>query len=83
MGMVVWSRTQEWGGPGVTRLENVFYSGWCFFLSFFKKDFIYLFLDMGREKEWERNIRNIDHLPLAHPLPGTWPATQACALTGN
>ena len=22
-------------------------------------------------------------LPLAHPLPGTWPATQACALTGN
>ena len=22
-------------------------------------------------------------LPLEHPLPGTWPATQACALTGN
>ena len=22
--------------------------------------------------------RNIDWLPLAHPLLGTWPATQAC-----
>ena len=22
-------------------------------------------------------------LPLTHPQPGTWPATQACALTGN
>ena len=22
-------------------------------------------------------------LPLAHPPLGTWPATQACALTGN
>ena len=29
----------------------------------------------------ERNI-NV-WLPLAHPLLGTWPATQACALTGN
>ena len=32
------------------------------------------------EKERERNI---DLLPLAHPQLGTWPATQACALTGN
>ena len=29
----------------------------------------------------ERNI-NV-WLPLEHPLLGTWPATQACALTGN
>ena len=29
---------------------------------------------------WEKNI---DRLPLAHTQPGTWPATQACALTGN
>ena len=35
----------------------------------------------GREKERERNI--IVWLPLARPLLGTWPATQACALTGN
>ena len=49
------------------------------FLSFFK-DFIYLFLETGREKE-ERNI-NV-WLPFTHPLLGTWSATQACALAGN
>ena len=27
--------------------------------------------------------RNINWLPLAHPQLGTWPTTQACALTGN
>ena len=38
---------------------------------------------MGRkgEKKRERNI-NV-WLPLACPLLGTWPATQACALAGN
>ena len=48
-----------------------------------KKDFIYFFLDRGegREKERERNIRV--WLPLTRPPLGTWPATQACALTGN
>ena len=57
-------------------------------LYFFKplyvlKDFIYLFLERGegREKERERNI-NV-WLPLACPLLGTWPVTQACALTGS
>ena len=50
---------------------------------FFKKYFIYLFLERGegREKERERNI-NV-WLPLVRPLRGTWPSTQACALTGN
>ena len=50
---------------------------------FFLKDFIYLFLERGerKEKEKERNI-NV-WLPLAYPPPGTWPETQACALTGN
>ena len=33
------------------------------------------------EKERERNISV--WLPLTHPLLGTWPATQAHALTGN
>ena len=44
---------------------------------------INLFLDRGegREKERERNI-NV-WLPLTCHLLGTWPATQACALTGN
>ena len=27
--------------------------------------------------------RNIDWLPLTCPQLGTWPATQACPLTGN
>ena len=42
-----------------------------------------LFLERGevREKERERNITV--WLPLAYPQPGTWSATQACALTGN
>ena len=34
-----------------------------------------------RKKERERSI-NV-WLPLTHPLLGTWPTTQACALTGN
>ena len=35
----------------------------------------------GRETERERNINM--WLPLVRPLLGIWPATQACALTGN
>ena len=55
---------------------------WPFFLIcvvilyFFKKDFFNLFLKRGK-----RNV-NV-WLPLIHPLLGTWPATQACALIGN
>ena len=50
---------------------------------FSKKYFIYLFLERGegREKEKDRNI-NV-WVPLACPIPGTLPPTQACALTGN
>ena len=53
------------------------------FYIYISQDFIYLFLDReeGREKESERNI-NV-WLPFTHPLRGTWPTTQACALTGN
>ena len=35
----------------------------------------------GREQEREKNI-NVQ-LPLMCPLLGTWPATEACALSGN
>ena len=47
----------------------------------FKKNFN-LLLERGEEKEKERE-RNIKWLPLTGPPLGTWPATQACALTGN
>ena len=43
--------------------------------------FIYLLERKGRKEERERNITV--WLPLVHTLLGTWPATQACALTRN
>ena len=50
---------------------------------FFFKDFIYLPSEREerREKKRERNI--IVWLPFVCSQLGTWPATQACALTGN
>ena len=45
--------------------------------------FIYLFLDRGEEREKERKENINVWLPLMCPLPGTWPATQECTLTGN
>ena len=51
-------------------------------LFFFFKDCIDLFLE--RREGREKGKRNVNvWLPLACPLLGTWPATQACALTGN
>ena len=50
------------------------------------KDFIYLLLERGggREKEKHQGARDTsDRLPLTCPQLGTWPTTQACALTGN
>ena len=63
------------------RNSNYYFIAIYFF--FLKTLFIYLFLDRGgrREKEKERNINVC--LPLVCPPPGTWPKTQACALTGN
>ena len=53
-----------------------------FFCTFFS-DLIYLFSEAGEGKEKERE-RNISvWLLLTYPVPGTWPKTQACALTGN
>ena len=51
--------------------------------SFLKKILFIYFLEReeGREKERERNISV--WLPLTWPPLRTWPATQACALTGN
>ena len=51
--------------------------------SLFFKDFIYLFLERGerREKKRERNISV--WLPIESSQLGTFPSTQACAVTGN
>ena len=50
-------------------------------------DFISLSLERGEGREKGRETlmheRNFDQLPLARPQLGTWPTTQACALTGN
>ena len=56
----------------------------CRYHTGFFKDFIYLFLEKGegKEKERESNINVAGCLSCAPPH-GTWPATQACALTGN
>ena len=70
-------------------LLRVFVYGICshgtlvYSLFFFFKILFILFLDREewREKEKERNISV--WLPLMHPLLGTWPTTQACALTRN
>ena len=47
----------------------------------FLKFYLFTFRGEGWEKERDRNI-NV-WLPLSCPLLGTWPATQACVLTGN
>ena len=57
-------------------------SGFIFIVISIFKIFIYLFLERGkggRKRERNTNV----WLPLSHLLLGTWPATQACSLTGN
>ena len=49
-------------------------------LTKFKKRILFIFQEVGREKERERNI---NRLPLTRPHLGTWPATQPFALTRN
>ena len=47
--------------------------------------FVYLrfYLFIFREREGEREEEKPQCVPLVCPPLGTWPATQACALTGN
>ena len=42
-----------------------------------------IFRERVREGEREEEKHQWGVLPLTCPLLGTWPATQACALTGN
>ena len=53
----------------------------CLFKTFIHFYFFkYLFLERG---EGEREGEKHQCVSLMHPLLGTWPTTQACALTGN
>ena len=66
--------------------EHKLYSELCFIflkIYLFIYLFTYLFIERGEgnEKERERNI-NV-WLSLARSHLGTWPETQACALTGS
>ena len=65
-----------------TTVRNVSFTDLTFSL-FFKRFYLFIFLERGdgKEKERERNISM--WLPPKHPPSGTWPATQACAPTGN
>ena len=47
----------------------------------FIRFYLFIFRERGREGEREGNISM--WLPDVYPLLGTWPTTQACALTGN
>ena len=54
--------------------------------SFFFLNTLFIFREMGKEgeREGETSMCEIhDQLPLTHPQPGTWPAPQPHALTGN
>ena len=51
------------------------------FLLFFLRLYIFIFRERGREGEIEGEKHG--SVVLAEPQLGTWPATQACALTGN
>ena len=57
------------------------------FIYLFFKDFILILRERGKEGERGRETsmwkRYIYWLSLTHPQLGTWPATQACALSGN
>ena len=53
-----------------------------FVLHYFLRFYLFIFREgKGEKKRGKKNIGV--WLPLKHPLLETWPAAQACALTGN
>ena len=60
--------------------KHCFGTGFIYF--YFLKDFIYIFLERGREGESERGKYQCVVVFMWPPLR-TRPTTQACALTGN
>ena len=81
--IVIFDRKMEkFQVEGRAEIQTWYFMGRPALVFGFLKDFTYLFLEGGERREKERE-RNNDRLPLACPLLGTWPTTQACALTGN
>ena len=66
---------------GSQKPKRAFLQTGHFLKTFFKRFYLFIFRESGREGERERNIKV--WLPLTCPLLGTWPTTQACALTRN
>ena len=60
--------------------HKFFFSSLVLFFFFLR---LYSFLERGKEKENERERTINVQLPPVYPAPGTWPTTQACALTRN
>ena len=56
---------------------------WTALVNYFLKDFIYLFIFRERRREGEREGGKQQCVVASLTLLGTWPATQACALTEN
>ena len=50
---------------------------------YFFRFYVFIFRERGEEGEGEGERDVSVWLPLTWPPLGTWPATQACALTGN
>ena len=61
--------------------DRTFVQGLQVNLGFFLRFNLFVFTEGKGERKKERNL-NV-WLSLVHPVLGTWPATQACALTGN
>ena len=53
------------------------------FLFFFLRFYLLIFRKKGKKKEERNMMCERNRLPLSHTQLGTWPKTQACALTGN
>ena len=72
------------GQQASRRISQFSWLRWSFFIFylFFKRFHIFTFTEKreGREKEREKNT---DRLPPTCPQPGTWPTTQAYALSRN
>ena len=76
----------------ISSFPNIKFWGVICFVLFFVclcvfKIYLFIFRERGREGEREGEkhqcVRDINWLPLRCPKLGIWPATQACALTGN